>query len=193
MAFKTKKLKGITLIEILIATTIMAILVLLVGTAYFAHFRIFSNQSTAMDVTTQNKLALDEITNQVRQSQSVAAGCSACGSDTTGASVLILQLWPLDAQGNPTDPGTSNYDYIEYKLDQTGTKLTKITHPYSGSTRPAGTQIIASSLNNLQFTYDNPTPASADQITINISTTQTNLYGKTFTTTDSSIALLRNK
>ena len=119
---------GVTLLEILLTLGIGGIVWVFISSVFLSNFRIFSEQKTATYIAGQNRLALDEITNQVRQAQAVSGSCSVsiCGGDTTSSpSVLILALWSLDASGNPyapnpvTDP---NPDYVVYKLDPTNTK-----------------------------------------------------------------------
>lgn len=189
MAFKRG---AVTLIELLTSFSIIGVISVLVGAIYVAQFRIFSNQNTAIDVSTQNRLALTDISNHVRQSESIVAGCPSCGSDATSAAILILRLWPLDSAGEPIDPAGTNYDYIEFKKDATNTKLHRITYAYSGSTRKSGTRVVATDLSNLTFEYDNGTPSDAGQVTTTISTTITT-GTKTQTVTESDKANLRNK
>lgn len=185
---------GLTLLEFLVAFAIFGIISVLVGTVYVTHFRIFSNQNTAIDVSTQNRIALDEVISQVRQSQSVVATCPSCAGDTTSPTVLVLQLWPINSSGEPLDPGTgTNYDYIVFKQDATDTKkLVKITYPHATSTRTVGTHSVAQNLTNLQFTYDNADPTLVTEITIAVTTSATAL-NKTQTLTETAKAILRNK
>ena len=163
----------------------------MVAAIYFAHFRLFSNQNTAIDVSTQARLGTDEITNQLRQAESVVANCTPCGSDTTGANILIIRAWPIDAAGEPIAPAGANYDYIEFKLD-TGSKLVRITYPHASSTRPGGTHIVSAYVSSLTFTYDNPTPANAGEVTA-VVTTQLAAGNKTHTATETGKGTLRNK
>ena len=161
------------------------------ASVYIAHFRLFSNQNTAIDVASQNKLALDEIVNQIRQSQSVVTTCADCAGDTTSATVLVLQLWPQDASDEPLDNG--NYDYIVYKRDATdNTKLVRKIVADASSSRTSGTKIIATTISDLQFTYDNANPTQAGEVTTSVTTTATS-QGKTQTTTQKAKAVLRNK
>jgi len=160
---------------------------------YFAHFRLFSNQNTAIDINTQQKLALTDITNQLRQSESIVSTCPSCGADTSGATSLILRLWPIDAAQEPIDPAGSNYDYIVYKRNPSDTtELIRITYPYATSTRKSGNHVVAVSIGDLQFTYDNGTPSLASQVTVTVTITATN-NGKTQTVSDSAKVDLRNK
>jgi hypothetical protein len=184
---------GISFAEYMIAFAIFAIISMTAAGIYLAHFRLFTNQNTAIDVNTQGKMALDDITNQLRQSETIVATCASCGADTTGTTTLILRLWPIDASLEPIDPAGANYDYILYKRNPGNTsQLIRITYPYATSTRKPGTHVVAINIGNLQFTYDNATPSQAAQVTVTVTTTAT-AGGKTQTFTDSAKADLRNK
>ena len=182
---------GFTLLEILIGFAIFGLISLLVAAIYLAQFRLFSNQNTLVDVASQNKLALDEVTNQIRESQTVVASC--CGAETTSQSVLVLRLWPQDAGGEPQDPNGVAYDYIIYRQDSPdNTKLIKKIAADPSSSRNSGTNIIANSVSNLQFTYDNADPTLASQVTISLTNSQVS-GAKTHTITQEASAVLRNK
>ena len=185
--------KGISLIEIITVSAIIGIIGMMAAAIYFAQFRLFSNQNTAIDINTQNKIALSEITNYIRQSESIVANCSDCGSDTTGTNTIILRLWSIDSAGEPIDPGGTNYDYLVYKRGSSdNTQLVRITYPFGSSVRPSGSKVIAISIGDLQFTYNDPTPANASQVTISLTTTATT-GNKTQTQTDTAKVELRNK
>ena len=182
---------GLTLIELLVGFAVAGFIILLVASLYMAHSRLFNNQNAAIEVAVQNKIALEEITNQVRESQGVTASCCNPPGETTGANVLVLQIWPLDASGNPFDPGT-NYDYIVYKVDPAdNTVLIKKIVPNAGSTRQASEKKIATKIATLNFTYDNAPPQTSE---VTISLTTSDIYlSRTHTITNSSKAVLRNK
>ncbi len=187
------KSAGFTLIEIITGLAVTGFVTVLVASVYLAHFRLSSNQNTAIDTSTQNKLAFDEMTNQIRQAQAIVSTCSSCAGDTTGANILILQLWPLDASNDPKDPMGINYDYVEYRLDSVDpTKLIKKTFPDPTSTRKSGTKIVATGVSTLTFAYDNGNPTQALEVTTTIATTGTS-NGKTQTINQSEKAILRNK
>ncbi len=188
-----RKSAGFTLVELITGLAIGGFVLALVASIYLAHFRPFPNQNTAIDAATQNKLALDEIPNQIRQSQAIVSTCASCGGDTTGANILVLQIWPLDAGGDPIDPQGANYDYIEYRRDPaTPTKLIRKTYPYATSSRKSGTRIVATGVSVLTFAYDNADPTLALEVTTGV-TTAAIANGKTQTTVQSAKAILRNK
>lgn len=188
----SKKLQGISLVEVITSFAIIGVISIIVGSVYLAHFRLFSNQNTSMDMSTQARIAIDEITNQIQQAESIVATCSACGSDASGANILILRLWVIDSSGEPVDPGASTYDYMVFKRDSNANKILKITYPDPGSSRPGGSHVVAYGVSALSFTYDDPTPANAGEVSLAVSTTAQTI-NKTHTVSDVGKASLRNK
>jgi hypothetical protein len=189
----SKSLKAFTLIEIVTGFALVGLVSILIATLYFAHFRLFSNQNTSIEVSTQNRLAIDEIVNQVRESQSVVDTCTGCSGDTTSSTVLVLRLWRLDSNGEPTEPTGSEYDYVIYKRDPSDTtNLIKKTVPDPTSSRQTLTKIIATRVSDLQFAYDNTNPDLITEISVTLTNSST-VNNKVQTTTQSSTAILRNK
>lgn len=183
---------GVSLVELLIGMSIVGFMGVLIAALYFSHFKLFSSQNTRIEVASQNKIALEEITNQIRESQGIAASCCS-PAETTGADVLVLQIWPLNASGDPTEPNpnpTPQYDYIVYK--KVADTLKKQVVPASGSTRQASDKTIATKINALTFTYDNADPPQAAQVTINLTTLDT-VNNVTQTDTKTSTAVIRNR
>lgn len=165
--------RAFTLVELVIGMALTGIIVLVLGNIFVTNVRLFRDESSAIAITDTNKIALDEITNQIRESQSIAASCTPCGADTTGANVIILQLWPLNSSGEPFD-GSGNYDYIVYKRDSTdNTILKKIVYPHATSTRAAVNNVLSTDVNILTFTYDNATPSLATEVTIRLKNRKT--------------------
>ena len=183
---------GVSLVELIIGISIVGFMGVLIAALYFSHFKLFSSQNTRIEVASENKIALEEITNQIRESQGVAASC--CSPvETTSADVLVLQIWPLNASGDPQEPNPSpnpQYDYIVYK--KVADTLKKQIVPASGSTRPSSDKIIATKINTLTFTYDNADASQAAQVTINL-TTQNTVNNVTQTDTKTSTAVIRNR
>jgi len=180
---------GLTLVELIVGFSIIGIISVLIASPYFSFFRLFLNQFTAIDVASENRLALNEITNQSRQSESVSVLTIPCGGDPSGSNKLCLQLWPLDQNGKPFR--SSDKDYIIYKRDpQNNTKIIKITRAATSSSRKSSTKTVGTDITNLQFAY-NP---NNQNILITVTVTTSRVYdNKTQTTTQSADAFLRNK
>ena len=189
---------GLTLVELAVIVGLLGLVAVLTAPIYMTHFSLFSRQNAAIEIASQNRLALDDMVNQIRGTQSIVTTCAnaKCSDDTTGTSTLVLQLWPVNANGEPEEPQGSGYDYIVYKVDSTKNQLIKKTVPDSASFRPASTKIIAADVASLQFCYDgNCSPADptlASQVTITI-TNQTSALNKTQTVVQEAAAVLRNK
>lgn len=188
---------GFSLLEVLIGLAVSAIILVIVASTHQTFFRFYYNQNSFINAANENRQAFDEITDQIRQSQAIASTCTACGGDTTGPTILILQLWPLDSNGNSQDPGAANYDYIEYKQNSQQ-QLIRQTFPSVSSSRQPGTRIVSSGIFNLAFSYldnyDNVvSPTSSSQVAASITTSQTTIFGKTLSTTKSVKVGLRNK
>ena len=183
---------GVSLVELLIGMSIVGFIGVMIAALYFSHFKLFSSQNTRIEVASANKIALEEITNQIRESQGVAAAC--CSPvETTSTEVLVLQIWPLNASGDPTEPNPSpapQYDYIIYK--KVADTLKKKIVPAVESTRQASDKIIASKISAIDFTYDNADFAQAAQVTINL-TTQDTVNNITQTDSKTSTAVIRNR
>jgi len=159
---------GVTLVELIAGLGIIGVIIVMLASLYFAHTRLFSNQNTSIEVASQNRLAVDEITNQIRESEAVVSSCTACSPDSTSQTTLILQLWPLDTNGDPTEPTTGS-DYIIYKKgDNDNTKLIKKIVADTSSSRQSSEKIIATNISSLTFTYepDNNDPPTATAVTV---------------------------
>lgn len=110
---------GFTLIETLIGVALIAVISFLMASVFVAHFKLFYDQNSVIDISGQNKIGLDEITNQIRQSESVVTTCanSACPDDVTGPNTIVLRLWPIDVNREIIDSQGTNFDYIIYKRE----------------------------------------------------------------------------
>src|SRR3989344_9154805 len=113
---KSTHYPGVSLVELLIGMSIVGFMGVLIAALYFSHFKLFSSQNTRIEVASENKIALEEMTNQIRESQGVAANCCS-PTETTRADVLVLQIWPPNASGDPQAPNSSStpkFVYIAY-------------------------------------------------------------------------------
>jgi len=118
MIYYLRTEEGISLPELLISISLFGIVSILFVTIVLTNSRIFSDQKTNIHIASQNRIALDEMTNQIRESAEVTncpyPSCNPAISSTL--STLVLKIWPIDASGNPFDPTTTTGpDYIVYK------------------------------------------------------------------------------
>lgn len=125
------------------------------------------------------------------QSYPSASPSASCGGYISGTQTLVLWLWPIDASGEPFDPGTNIYDCIVYRRDSAKNTLIKKIVPGADSTRTASERIIASGVTNLQFSYS-PNVDYAEEVTTTITTTGT-VENQDVTQTQSAKVVLRNR
>ncbi|MBI2327969.1 hypothetical protein HYU92_06655 [Candidatus Curtissbacteria bacterium] len=185
---------GVTIIEIIIGLLLIGLVAVLISIVFSANLRLFLTQITGIGIAEQNKIVINDFTNQTRQAESIVSTCpgGACPDDTTGDSVIVYRIWSLDASGNPT---SSTYDYVVLRQDPLNTtNFIRKIYPDPASSRTGGTHIIATNLaaNGLDFDYNDPDPTQASYVTITVTTTSTQ-SGKTQTITNSAKAKLRNK
>ena len=183
---------GLTLVELAVIVGLLGLVAILTAPIYMTHFSLFSRQNAAIEVASQNRLALDDMVNQIREAQTIVSTCADCSPDVTGSGTLVLQVWPVGANGEPFEPTDSGYDYIIYKIDSSKNQLVKRTISDSASFRPESTKIIAADVASLQFAYNNADPTQASQVTINL-TNQLKVLNKTQTIAQEATAVLRNK
>lgn len=192
MDYKKFKL-GVTTIELVIGVFLVGVITLILGNVFISHLNLFSNESALIEASSSNKLLQEELTNQIRQAESVALTCTDCDGDITGTNILILRLWPIDAQGEPQEPtGISDYDFVVYKRDGAeNKKLVKKTIPSQTSSRSSGEKVLVGDITGLNFTYDNTNPILTRTVTALIQNTS-KVNDKTKTSNQEIKAVLRN-
>jgi len=188
---------ALSLVELQIAMVIFAGITLLIGSIYYAQTRLFGEEKKTIELSSENRIALDEVTNQTREAVSVVLGCTICGSVTDSSStVLILSLWPLDSSGEIFEPTSGEYDYIVYKLDDppNSENLEKFIIPNGTTSQRINTsKILASSTKSILFQYNDPVNIDqSTEVTVTL-TSEAKSYIKTHTFSQSSKAVLRNK
>ncbi|HCS78983.1 TPA: hypothetical protein DIV55_04545 [Patescibacteria group bacterium] len=188
--------KGLSLLELQIVIAIFGGISLITGAVYFAYTRLINEEKITIEVANQNRNAIDEMTNQIREAQSVAMDCTICGTVSDSSStVLILALWPIDTNGNLFQPATGEYDYMVYKLDSApnDTNLIKQIIPNgTTSSRINTSKILSSDVKTILFEYGNASPALASEVTVSL-TNEKISFVKTHTYSQQSKASLRNK
>jgi len=187
---------GVSIIELLIGIALFAVIAIFFASVFLANSRIFSDQKTTIHVASQNRLALDEITNQVRKAVLVVDNCTICGTNTQSTStVLILGLWPIDSSGNAFDPNENGLDYFVYKLDDPANNSNLIKKifvtPGNGSTRQDSVNILASKAINIIFDYDNTIITETSEVTITLTNEDSSIH-KTHSYNQETKATLRN-
>ena len=188
--------KGLSLIELQIAMAIFVALIVVVGSAYYATTKLFNEEREIMNITSQNRIAVDNITNQVREAVSVVTGCTVCGVSTeSDATTLIISLWPIDVDGTAFEPTGNEFDYLVYRLDSSPNDtnlLLEIFPNGTTSSRITTSKILAVDTKTILFEYDNVDSAQATQVTLTI-TNETDTFTRTHSITETVTVRLRNK
>lgn len=182
---------GFTLMEVIVAIGLLALVSLLAGGVYLGQIRLFNRQNTQVDVISANQLILDDLVDEIRNASSVAASVTS-GSDSyaTGPDELVLQMIAIDQNGSLIN---NSFDHLVYYLSGLTTPKTlhKRLIPDPASSRQAYDDVKSVYVDNLVLGYDNLDPALATTIDISLTTVK-KLEGKDKTTTTTTKAYLRN-
>jgi len=164
--------KGFTLLELVISIAILAIISLTLTTIIIRYGIHYQKQQTEVQANLSNRFVLDEISTRIRESRTIADQTTVDGQIyTTGANTLVLKALSIDANGNTI---AETFDYIIFYQDSTQTtKFIKKVAPNALSKRLSVNQVLTANLKQITFTYDNPTPSSANSVTIDLRTEET--------------------
>ena len=103
--------RGFTLVELMIAT----FLTLIFAGAFFAAFYVMRNnlfqQSAHYGTNRAMRFTMDSLSRDVKEARRVVPSR---GGVTTGDNVLILELYSINANGEPTGIA-GDYDYVVYR------------------------------------------------------------------------------
>lgn len=158
-------MKGLTLVEVLIAMGIAAIVGVLLLAVIVNSTGLFYQQSSEVE----QGLNINDALLQIRQNIKQSAGID----PTSTSGELVLKISSIDSSGNII---ADTFDKFVFSKDQT--KLRFKTFPDAASSRSAQNQIFSTNLDNLKFQYfDNvsppnevtpPTAASKVRITLTL-------------------------
>ena len=164
--FKKLRVRGLTLIEVLIAMGIataagVLLLVIIVNSA-----GLFTQQSSKVQEGLNINDALSTLRGDIKQASSVA--------DTSSASQLVLKVSSIDNLGNIID---NTFDLFVLYLDQGSIHL-KI-FPDATSSRKTADRILSTSVDSLRFQYLSAasppvevTPVSASKVRVTLTLKQ---------------------
>lgn len=107
------KLKGFTLIEVLVVVGISTFITLSLFALYMAGQRYFVTESARAEAIRDTRYVLSWITRDIKEGIQVISNW---GVYTTSTSCLILQVPSLDANGMIIDIN-NDFDYIIYRLN----------------------------------------------------------------------------
>lgn len=187
-------MKGLTLVEILIAMAIATIVGLLLVVIMVNSAGLFYKQSSKLQEGLNINDALSKIRGSIKQSSGIVASYISGGTTyTSSATQIVLKVPAIDNVGNII---ADTFDYIIFYQEQS--QLRYKLFPDAASSRQSQDQIFSTSVDSLTFKYldfQNPpnevSPTSAIKVRIILSLKQKN--GQTLeTNTATSEANLRN-
>ena len=198
MKVKEKKSnpKGLTLIELLIVTAIVAFIMIALLTFYAAGQKYFITESARADVLRSSRQALNWLSRDIKDGIEVLASYDIY---TTSDNCLILKIASVDANGLVIDIA-NDFDYIIYRVNPAfSNRLERIVDANDGvSSRNDVTRTIADNAGAFVLSSEGTGLGSiADfslvfSVNITLTTSQT-WIGKTYQETFNTRIKLRNK
>ena len=181
-------MRGFTLIELVIALSLIIIITFFLAYLVFYQYWIYNTQSAEINITNDARVSLSTIDDYVRQSNSVESSYS---TYQTGLQTLVLQINSIDSSNQIIQ---NTYDKAVFYLS--GTDLKMQIFPDANSSRQALTKNLASNIdvNNFSFSYDNAIYPLVKSVTTNIAIVQAvnSIENKNRTISLSSTSKLRN-
>jgi prepilin-type N-terminal cleavage/methylation domain-containing protein len=142
---------GFTLIEVVIATSIVAILIGALYGLFEGYGRLRSYGEAQIITVEQARDAMDAIEKYVSQAHRVLASQTVNGQPyVSSTSTLVLQLPAVNAS---QDIVNGAWDYVVFF--QSGSNFFRSLQPNASSVRPAGQKLMSDSVAGAVFTYDN--------------------------------------
>ena len=144
--------KGLTLVELQVASSIALIILSAALALYLFSWRSFTIGNALLDVYSNSRNASGWLTRDIRCATQVVPQYPETGSPAyqTGDHVIVLKVPSVDGSGNALN---SSYDHIIYKL-QDG-DLYRIVQKDASSSRPNENRAIAHYCTSLTFRSGN--------------------------------------
>jgi type II secretory pathway pseudopilin PulG len=178
------KPRGISLIEAVVASSILAMASILIVSLFVNQSKIYRQESAQADLNTQKTLFIKYFQEAGEAASAVAVSQSIGGiAYSSSSSTVIFQLPAIDASG---DILTAKYDYVVFY--KTGGDIFTAAAPDAASARKSTKRLLASNATELIFRYNDSAPQNADTVSAYILLTN----GAVQKTAGTSV-MLRNK
>lgn len=144
-------MKGLTLIEVLVAMGIATVAGVLLVVIIVNSAGLFTNQSSKVQSGLNLNDALLQVRSAIKDASAVASSYTSGGiTYTTAATQLVLKVPAINSSNNII---ANTYDFFIFYLDQ---KILRFkTFPDAQSSRKAFDQIFSVNVDNLEFKYFN--------------------------------------
>lgn len=145
-------MKGFTLIEVLITSTVGLIMAILMVTILVGNNGFFNKQNAIINEGLSLNDATAKMDDLIKQSASVAVGYPEISpSYNSGSNILVLKIPSYDAEGNITP---DIYDYAIITPDSAKPQILKLLIiPDTLSSRIPQNLVLATILSSIQFKY----------------------------------------
>lgn len=162
-------MRGLSLVEVLIATSVAAIVGVILVAIMVNNTGVFYTQTTKVSQGVASNDSLGKIRSYVREAQFIAANYPESGSPTytSGSDTLILKVSSIDASGDIL----STYDFVISYKNGDRLRLKVIADP--SSQRPAVDQLLSNNVDSVLFQYfdstgNSVTPAVATRVKVTL-------------------------
>lgn len=186
-------MQGFTLFEVLIASTISALIGAILVGILVQNNGIFVNQSTRINQSIGLNDATDMIKTDIRLSSNVASGYPAASPTyTSSSSTLVLAIPSIDSSGNII---SNTFDYIVITQDSAKPQvLRELTFPDAQSSRKNTNRVLLASLSKVTFLFfdkngNSTSPTSAGRINFTLVQSTTNAISTQQSSSSSQINL----
>lgn len=160
--------RAFTLIEVLIVTTVSAVLLAATTQLYVFMGRTVVFQHATIETVLGGSRIMDAARTYGLQANQIVSTHDISGTTfTTGTTTVVFELSSVDGTG-AVIPAT--YDYIA--IDTTGSDLFQYTDAAIGSARTSGAKKLADNLGSIQITYNDPQPSLATGLTVSATTSE---------------------
>jgi len=180
--------RGFTLIEVVITMALSVVMLVALTSLFRAFNATYAYQQAFTGTTDASGSVLRTIESAVRPANAVLTSHAFnAGTYTSGEESLVLELPATDASGSVL---AGKHDYVAfYRSATTAYQLVEVD---PASARRSGLSTIGREVVSLAFTYNDPSPALATLVSVDI-TASTTLRGEPVTSHLAETMRLRNR
>ena len=166
--------RAFSLIEVLIAAALSAVLMLAIARLYVVYNRVVLVQQSSIKAALGASGIVDAARSAGMQARQVVAAHTFAGANrSSGTTTAIFELPSIDASGAIVGGA---YDYIG--IFASGTEAYRLVDAAPGSSRSSGEKRLTDVLDALSFAYDNVDFPSVTSVTVS-ATTSAVAHGET--------------
>ena len=149
-------MKGLSLIEVLIAMVLMSIAMLALLSLYNSGQKYFTNQDARSDILNDSRITLTLLSRDIKEAVQVVPGPVDVGGTfySTSANCIVLKVPSVDADGLIIDID-NHFDYLVYRVNpDNSTELLRIVEGKDGvSSRVDGNKLLTRNMDSLVMSF----------------------------------------